>query len=148
MDDSLVTEEVEPREDAEGQVVEDAVDVPGDSTSDNGNSVDTVDGGLSADDVQRIVSDTVGTLQRSQDVQFAGLSEDVSALGESISLLAASDEGQSSEGTTLVRVDSSQVETAKGALRVLCTEGLLVVILLALIAGLQGWRIVADRWRG
>lgn len=68
------------------------------------------------------------------------LEGDVSALGESVG-------GLSPDGVVYeVRATDSQVETAKGAVRLLATEGLFLLVALALCCGLLGWRAFADRW--
>ena len=104
---------------------------------------------LTAEDVSRAVDESLRVYQEHNDAAIGELSSNVQSLGQSVQLLAANDEQQQQDQQQVqtVRVDASQVETAKGALRVLCTECLLVVIVLALIAGLQGWAVVAERWR-
>lgn len=102
---------------------------------------------LTVQDVTSAVDESLGVYQQHNDAAMQDLSARVQQLGDSVQLLAANEQEQQQEQVQTVRVDASQVETAKGALRVLCTECLLVVIVLALIAGLQGWKVVAERWR-
>lgn len=45
-----------------------------------------------------------------------------------------------------VRATATQVETAKSALRVLCTEGLVLIVVLSINAGLIGWQAFRGRF--
>lgn len=142
MDDQQLTQEIEETQQeqqeyvAEGQssqVVNETPQAAGDS--------------LTVQDVSAAVDESLGVYQQHNDAAMQDLSAKVQQLGDSVQLLAENEqEEQQQEQMQTVRVDASQVETAKGALRVLCTECLLVVIVLALIAGLQGWKVVAERW--
>lgn len=104
---------------------------------------------LTVQDVSSAVDESLSVYQQHNDSAMQDLSAKVQSLGESVQLLAASEQQQEQEqdSVQLIRVDPVQVETAKGALRLLCTECLIVVIVLALIAGLQAWQVVAERWR-
>lgn len=70
-----------------------------------------------------------------------GISADVAALG------AEFEASRPAEGCVYeVRATASQVETAKSALRILCTEGLLLVVVMSICAGLMAWRAFSGRW--
>lgn len=45
-----------------------------------------------------------------------------------------------------VRATQSQVDTAKQALSILCTEGLVLIVVVSVCAGLIGWRCFSGRW--
>ena len=113
-----------------------------DSQSDNG----TADTQLTREDVQQIVSDAVTSSQSVDDAAYSQLANSVSELGDTVRLLAANEE-QTSEDLQVVRIDPSQADTAKAAVRLAVTEGLITVLLLACIAGLVGWQIVSEGWR-
>lgn len=70
-----------------------------------------------------------------------GISADVAALG------AEFEASQPVEGYVYeVRATQSQVDTAKSALRILCTEGLLLLVVMSICAGLMAWRAFSGRW--
>ena len=102
---------------------------------------------LSGDEVRQIVTDAVNSLVESDNAKYDALSRDLATLGEDIRSVAA-DDGQQSEGDVVyvVRLDASQVDTAKSFGRVLCTEGLLLVILLAVTCGMLGFRQLSKGW--
>lgn len=104
---------------------------------------------LSGDEVRQIVTDAVNGLIESDNAKYEGLSQDLRTLGEDIRKVAESDEsedGQSDDVVYVVRLDSSQTDTAKSFGRVLCTEGLLLVILLAVTCGMLGFRQLSKGW--
>lgn len=104
---------------------------------------------LTIEDVRQVVSDAQGAINDAEQHRYDVLVDEVHLVGDSVQLLATSqDEEQQEDVTYTVRLDSSQVETGKAAARVLCTEGLLVVLLLSIQVGISGWRLVCDRWRG
>lgn len=100
---------------------------------------------LTAQDVRQIVTDAIASSNDAQQVAIEGLASNVESLSESVSMLQASEQQEQSD-TLLVRLEPSQVETFKSGARVACTEGLVVVLLLALLVGLQCFRIFTGRW--
>ena len=106
---------------------------------------------LSGDEVRQIVTDAVNGLIESDNAKYDALSQDLRTLGEDIRKVAESDDsedGQSDEVVYVVSLDASQTDTAKSFGRVLCTEGILILIVCSIVAGLLAWRLVSDRWRG
>lgn len=102
---------------------------------------------ISADDVRQMVNDAVNTLQESDNAKYDALAGDIANLGSDVRvLMTKSDEQPSEEVVYVVRLDASQTDTAKSFGRVLCTEGLLLVILLAVVCGLMGFRQMTKGW--
>lgn len=119
-----------------------------DEESPNVEQVEEVES-VSAEQVQQIVTDQATALNDADETRYEGIVSEVRSVGDSVrSLEDNENEQQPEEITYTVRLDASQVETAKVYARVACTEGLIVVVLLALQAGLLAWQIVSDRWRG
>lgn len=103
--------------------------------------------GVTYEEVQQIVSDAVGAGMQEQGLEITNLDENVQRLSESVRLLTTEvQEEETGESTTIVMLDAGQVETAKECARIVCTEGLLVVILLGVLVGLQCFRIFTGRW--
>lgn len=100
---------------------------------------------LTAQDVRDIVNDAFESTNDAQQVALEGLAANVQSLSESVSMLQASEQNEQSD-TLLVRLESAQVETFKSGARIVCTEGLLVVVLLGVLVGLQCFRIFTGRW--
>lgn len=106
-------------------------------------------GQLSGEEVRQIVTDAVNGLIESDNAKYDALSQDLRMLGDDIRKVAESEESedaQSEEVVYVVRLDASQTDTAKAFGRVLCTEGLLVVILLAVLCGLSAFRQLSRGW--
>lgn len=107
-------------------------------------------GQLTSEEVRQIVTDAVNSLVESDNAKYDALSQDLRTLGDDIRNVAESDEAedeQSEEIVYVVRLDASQTDTAKAFGRVLCTEGLLLLIVCSIVAGLLAWQLVSDRWR-
>lgn len=93
------------------------------------------------------VREVVNSSREVEDRQISELREQVIVLGDSVALLAQeSGDGRSDEAYQ-VQIVSTQVETAKAALRLMCTESFLIVILLAVLVGLIGYRMFGQGWR-
>lgn len=109
-----------------------------------------VEESLTIEDVQQVVSDAQSAINDAEEHRYEVLVDEVHLVGDSVQLLYSEnqEEEQQEDVTYTVRLDASQVETGKAAARVLCTEGFLVVLLLAIQVGISGWRLVCDRWRG
>lgn len=106
--------------------------------------------GLTLDDLRVVLDDSLATMRDVEQTGFDSLSQDVRSLGDTLTLLYSQneDEGESTDEVVYtVRLDPSQVGTFRSAAQVACTEGLLLVLLLALSCGLQAWRILAGGWR-
>lgn len=104
---------------------------------------------LTAEDVQTAVENALSTPDAT-DIAVQDMAQTLVRISDDVALLstrsAEEEQTENEELTYTVRLDSSQVETAKGAVRLACTEGLLLVILLALLCGLQLWQILQSRW--
>ena len=103
---------------------------------------------LTAEDVQSAVENALAS-RDAHDLVVEDMANAVVELRDSVALLASSageDEQAGDDVVYTVRLDSSQVEVAKGCARLICTEGLLIVILLAILCGLQVWRVLSCRW--
>lgn len=107
--------------------------------------IDVVDSGLTLDDVREIVN----TSSDAEGARLDSLAGEVAKLGDSIRSLSEA-EGASQEANDdviyTVAISPTQVETAKGAVRVACTEGLICIVLLAALLGLVGWHVLSGRW--
>ena len=102
---------------------------------------------LTAEQVREVVTDALGESNSQTNDALNNLSKDVELLGESVRTLQdTQSESANTETVYTVRADSSQVETAKACARIVCTEGLIVCLLLALVAGLNAWHILSGRW--
>lgn len=103
---------------------------------------------VTIDGIRNVVTDAVNSSGEKQDASIQDLGAKVGDLQESIRLLSEKQEDsqQSQDVVYVVRLDSSQVDTAKAATRVVCTEGLILIILLAVSCGLQAWRVLSGRW--
>lgn len=107
------------------------------------------DSSVTLDGIRTVVSDVVDSSQSKQDAAISDLGTKVNGLGDAIKVLSENqdkNENSADEVVYVVRLDSSQVDTAKAATRVACTEGLILIILLALSCGLQAWRVLSGRW--
>lgn len=105
---------------------------------------------LTAEDVEHAVENALST-RDAHDVVIEDMSHTLVEIRDGVALLgsnAETDEEQTSadDVTYMVRLDSSQVEVAKSAARLVCTEGLFVIILLATLCGLTLWQILQSRW--
>lgn len=109
-----------------------------------------VDGGAATvDDVRAVVDDAMRAGSDATNAKYEALERQIVVLGDSVALLASSDEASESEdGETvyLVRLAPEQVDTFKAFARVLTTEGLLLVIVFAIACGLMVWQVFSSRW--
>lgn len=112
---------------------------------------------LTAEEVRQIVGeyfDTLGgqidTFADSQAVADSELADRLDNVSSSVSLLAADLDSKTVSaqdlGVVEVRATGSQVDTAKSALQVLCTEGLVLIVVLSINAGLLGWQAFRGRF--
>lgn len=70
------------------------------------------------------------------------------SLDDSVADLSAQIEGTTPDETVTytVRIDPQQVETAKGAVSLLCTELLVLLVVMCVGVGLLGWQAFTRRW--
>lgn len=103
---------------------------------------------LTAEDVRIIVSEALELRADSDALLLSDVNNRFDALDSAVSSMAETVEtiDGRSEGVMEVRATSSQVDTAKGALRVLCTEGLVLIVVLSINAGLLGWQAFRGRF--
>ena len=107
--------------------------------------VEVLDSGLTVDDVREIVNIS----NDAEGARLDSLAGEVSKLGDAVkSLSETRDASQDASDDVVytVAISPSQVETAKGAVRVACTEGLICIVLLAAMLGLVGWHVLSGRW--
>lgn len=88
------------------------------------------------DDVYSVVSDGFSTTNSLQQDAYDGLVGHIVQIEDDVTTLATS----SGEGV------ANGYDTLAAGLRVQATEGLVICIMLALLAGIQCWRVLADRW--
>lgn len=116
-----------------------------------GNAVEVVeDSSLTVEDVEHAVENALST-RDAHDVVIEDMSHTLVEIRDGVALLSSNAETDEEETaaddvTYTVRLDSSQVEVAKSAARLVCTEGLFVIILLATLCGLTLWQILQSRW--
>lgn len=69
-------------------------------------------------------------------------------LDDSVAALSAQVEGTAPDDTLTytVRIEQSQVQTAKQAVSLLCTELLVLIVVLCVGVGLLGWAAFTKRW--
>lgn len=103
---------------------------------------------LTADVVRAILRDELATLSESQSERDYSIAGRLDSLDGSVMQLSQDVQGaQPVEGAVYeVRATGSQVETAKQALSVLCTEGLVLIVVMSINVGLLGWRAFTSRW--
>lgn len=112
---------------------------------------------LTAEEVRQIVGeyfDSLGgridTFADSQAVADSELADRLDNVSDSVSVLAADLDSKTVSaqdlGVVEVRATGSQVDTAKSALQVLCTEGLVLIVVLSINAGLLGWQAFRGRF--
>jgi hypothetical protein len=105
---------------------------------------------LTAEQLQTVLDNSLLRVRETNNNGFDQVSQDIQSLGDRLSTLyetRAEDAEQDTEVVYTVRLDAGQVDTFRSAARVACTEGLLVVILLAVMCGLTAWRELARSWR-
>lgn len=73
------------------------------------------------------------------------LISEVSALSDSVRLLAAQDEGSSTSAVVLV--DDGQYAWIQGAVRFMSSELFAILVFAALAVGVALWRVLSGGWR-
>lgn len=105
---------------------------------------------LTSEDVTSAVESALRNVNVANDSQLQQLDESLKGIDQRLQTVAentkSDDTKQDQETITLVKLDSGQTETAKTGARIVCTEGLVIIILLAVSCGLQLFRILSDRW--
>lgn len=102
---------------------------------------------ITIEQVSEVVSTSETNILNRMDSASSDLSANIVSLADSVTLLAnANNEANDTDTVYTVKLDSGQVETAKVAVSVACTEGLVICILLAVLCGLQCWRIISGGW--
>lgn len=119
------------------------------SSTDNSTSVGTQT--LTTEDVQTAVESALRNVGNTNDEQLRILSEGVASIDSRLQTVAentANDGEQQSPEETIytIRLEPGQTTTAKTGARVVCTEGIVIIILLAVSCGLQLFRILSERW--
>lgn len=112
---------------------------------------------LTAEEVRQIVGEYFDSLGGRIDTFADTQAESNSELADKLDDVSLSVSGLSTEidsrllsaqdlGVVEVRATGSQVDTAKSALKVLCTEGLVLIVVLSINAGLLGWQAFRGRF--
>lgn len=104
--------------------------------------------GLTADDVREVVEQALSDYDEVQSERIDALGVRVDNVGTGVGTLRDSlaSVAPAADAVYEVRATSSQVDTAKSALRVLCTEGLVLIVVLSINAGLLGWQAFRGRF--
>lgn len=105
--------------------------------------------GLTYDEVSEIVEGAASTVRDVDQSGFDRVAQDLEDIGAAVHNLYQ-EEGQADEVEEvvyMVRLEPEQAGVLRSAVQVACTEGLLVVVLLALMCGLQAWRVLSGGWR-
>lgn len=105
---------------------------------------------LTSEEVTSAVESALRNVNVANDSQVQKLDESLKGIDQRLQTVAentkADDTKQEQETVTIVKLDPGQTATAKTGARIVCTEGLVIVILLAVSCGLQLFRILSDRW--
>lgn len=109
--------------------------------------MEDVVGTLTYEDIVSAVSDAVtSSVLPVHDSALDGIAEDLDSLASGVAALADSPSPSDDSAVYSVQLVPSQVDTAKGAARVLCTEGLILVVLLSALLGLEFFRVFTEKW--
>ena len=111
-------------------------------------SIQSVETGATPEEVQQIVTTSENNILDSMDSSFDGLSANLVSLADSVTLLANANQEQEQQENIVytVRIDPEQVQTAKVAVRLACTEGLICIALLAALVGINAFRVLTGSW--
>lgn len=119
-----------------------------DSGADTGQSTELASNGATAQDVESSCRSVRETIAEESSKVCAGidkLTDSVNSISKSLSKDDTKDEPK--ETTYTVVLDSSQVQTIETYGRTACTLGLLLLIVLAVLVGLTGFRLFVMRWK-
>lgn len=114
-------------------------------------ALDVVDtpssGDLTLDNVKDVVEGAFKSSSDATNQKYDALERQIVVLGDSVALLTSAEDSKSEgESVTLVRLVPEQVDKAMAGFRILTTEGLILIILLALQCGLTAYHIFSGRW--
>ena len=105
---------------------------------------------LTSEEVTNAVESALRNVNVANDSQLQQMDESLKGIDQRLQTVAentkADDTKQEQETVTIVKLDPGQTATAKTGARIVCTEGLVIIILLAVSCGLQLFRILSDRW--
>ena len=99
--------------------------------------------GITIADVQQVVDGTRGEY----DERLGAMSDELRGLTDSVSLLRSPEPAEGEASAQVVQISPSQVDTAKEAIRIGLTEGLVCIVLLAALLGVQLFRLFSAGWR-
>lgn len=109
----------------------------------DGIEVQREDEGITIADVQQVVDGTRGEY----DERLSSMSEELRGLSDSVSQLRSPEPAEGETSAQVVQISPSQVDTAKEAIRIGLTEGLICIVLLAALLGVQLFRLFSAGWR-
>lgn len=105
---------------------------------------------LTSEEVTSAVESALRNVNVANDSQLQQLDESLKGIDQRLQTVAENtkvdDTKQEEETFATVKLEPGQTATAKTGARIVCTEGLLIIILLAVSCGLQLFRILSDRW--
>lgn len=100
--------------------------------------------GITIADVQQVVDGTRGEY----DERLSAMSDELRGLSDSVSQLRSPEPAEEETNSAqVVQISPSQAETAKEAVRIGLTEGLICIVLLAALLGVQLFRLFSAGWR-
>ena len=105
---------------------------------------------LTSEEVTSAVESALRNVNVANDSQLQQLDESLKGIDQRLQTVAENtktdDTRQEQETISLVKLEPVQTATAKTGASIVCTEGLVIIILLAVSCGLQLFRILSDRW--
>lgn len=99
--------------------------------------------GITVADVQQVVDGTRGEY----DDRLDAMTDELRGLSDSVSQLRSPEPAEGEASAQVVQISPSQAETAKDAVRIGLTEGLVCIVLLAALLGVQLFRLFSAGWR-
>lgn len=108
------------------------------------------DQGLTKEDVQSAVESALQNYQLDKDSQqtLTSIDDVVKSIDGRLKVVADRSNQKSSDTNVVytVKLDPGQLDTAKTAVRIFSTEGLLIVVMLSALVGISIFRILSERW--
>lgn len=105
---------------------------------------------LTKEDVQSAVESALQNYQLDKDSQqtLTSIDDVVKSIDGRLKVVTDRSNQKSSDTDVVytVKLDSGQLDTAKTAVRIFSTEGLLIVVMLSTIVGISIFRILSERW--
>lgn len=119
----------------------------GSSDANGGQSTELVSTGATAQDVESSCQAIRETIAAESSKVVDGIDKLTDSVNSISKTLSKGDTKDEKETTYTVALDSSQVQTIETYGRTACTLGLLLLIVLAVLVGLTGFRLFVMRWK-